>query len=116
MIFRPNQSPEPIPIPNRCAVSRQVGILAASRSWLSFFVRPLHTVNTAIEIHDSRVTEIACRDGAVIVHFRPAYLHKSEGRPAFDAGTGWVQEARLIFADAAASGDYPKWPCDVMDG
>jgi hypothetical protein len=73
-------------------------------------------MNTVIEIHDSRVTEIANRNGTVIVHFQPAYLHKSEDRPAFDAGTGWVQEARLIFAEAAASGDYPEWPCDVMDG
>jgi len=73
-------------------------------------------VNTVIEIHDSRITEIASRNGTVIVHFRPAYLHKSEGNPGIDAGTGWVQEARLIFADAAAIGDYPEWPCDVVDG
>jgi len=73
-------------------------------------------VNTVIEIHDSRVTAIANRDGMVIVHFQPAYLHKSEGRPGFDAGTGWVQEARLTFAEAAISGDFPDWPCDVMNG
>ena len=73
-------------------------------------------MNTVIEIHDSKVSEITNRDGTVIVHFEPAYLHKSEGRPGFDAGTGWIQEACLIFADAATSGDYPEWPCDVMDG
>ena len=33
-----------------------------------------------------------------------------------DAGTGWVQEVCLIFADAATVGDYPEWTCDVMDG
>ena len=53
-------------------------------------------MNTVIEIHDSRVTEISNRNGTVIVHFQPTYLHKSEGRPGLDAGTGWVQEARLI--------------------
>lgn len=73
-------------------------------------------MNTVIEIHDSRVTAIVSRDGTVIVHFQPAYLHKSEGRPGVDAGTGWVQEARLIFTDAAASGVYPEWPCSVMEG
>ena len=73
-------------------------------------------MNTEIEIHDSRVTEISNRNGTVIVHFQPAYLHKSEGRPGLDAGTGWVQEARLIFATAATRGDFPDWPCDVMDG
>lgn len=77
---------------------------------------PRTTVNTTIEIHDSRVVEISKHDGTVIVHFLPAYLHKSEGRPAFDSGTGWVQEARLIFTDATISGDFPEWPCDIRDG
>jgi hypothetical protein len=73
-------------------------------------------MNTLIELHDSKVAEIGERNGTVSVHFIPAYLHKSEGRPGVDCGTGWVQEARLIFADAAASGDFPSLPCDVMDG
>jgi hypothetical protein len=73
-------------------------------------------VNSTIEIHDSRVTNISERDGTVIVHFLPAYLHKSEGRPAFDSGTGWVQEARLTFIEATVSGEFPDWPCNIMDG
>jgi len=73
-------------------------------------------VNIIIELHDSTVAEIAKRDGTVVVHFVPAYLHKSEGRPGFDSGTGWVQDARLIFADASVSGGFPDLPCDVMDG
>src|SRR5258708_8831641 len=73
-------------------------------------------MNSTIEIHDSRVAEIGERDGMVVVHFKPAYLHKSEGRPAFDSGTGWSQEARLIFSEASVSGDFPDWPCDIMDG
>jgi hypothetical protein len=73
-------------------------------------------MNTAIEIHDSRVAEITNQEGTVILDFRPAYLHKSEGRAGFDSGTGWVQNARLIFAEATVSGDFPEWPCDIMDG
>ncbi len=73
-------------------------------------------MNTTIEIHDSTIAEISKRDGIVIVHFMPAYLHKSEGRPAFDSGTGWVQEVRLIFSEASVSGDFPDWPCDIMGG
>jgi hypothetical protein len=73
-------------------------------------------MNTVIEIHDSRVAEITNRDGIVVVHFRPAYLHKSEGRAGIDSGTGWVQDARLIFVEATTSGDFPDWPCDIMDG
>ena len=64
-------------------------------------------MNSIIEIHDSTVAEISERDGTVIVHFLAAYLHKSEGRPAFDSGTGWAQEARLIFSEASVSGDFP---------
>lgn len=73
-------------------------------------------MNTTIEIHDSRVAEITEQNGTVTVHFLPAYLHKSEGRPAIDAGTGWIQEARLIFSEASISGDFPDWPCDIMGG
>ena len=73
-------------------------------------------MNTIIEIHDSTVGEITLQDGAVIVHFLPACLHKSEGRPGIDCGTGWVQDARLVFADASANGNSPNLPCRVMDG
>jgi hypothetical protein len=73
-------------------------------------------MNSTIEIHDSRVAEICESDGNVIVYFRPAYLHKSERRSAIDSGTGWVQEARLIFFEASVNGDFPNWPCDIMDG
>ena len=83
---------------------------------LSVGVGPLAPVNSIIELHDSTVAEFATLDGAVIVHFLPAYLHKSEGRPGVDSGTGWVQEARLIFADASASGISPELPCDAIDG
>jgi hypothetical protein len=73
-------------------------------------------VNTAIEIHDSTIAEVIELNGTVFVHFQRAYLHKSEGQPAFDAGTGWVQEARLFFSEASVSGDFPDWPCDVTGG
>ena len=73
-------------------------------------------MNTTIEIHDSKVTNITQHDGTVIVHFLPAYLHKSEGRPGLDAGTGWVQEAQLIFSEASVRGDSPEWPCNLRGG
>ncbi|MBN9689581.1 MAG: hypothetical protein J0M24_05030 [Verrucomicrobia bacterium] len=73
-------------------------------------------MNTIIELHDSTVATIDGQLGEMIVHFRPAYLHKSQGRPGNDAGTGWVQEARLIFGDASVNGEIPDLPCDIMDG
>jgi hypothetical protein len=73
-------------------------------------------MNTIVELHDSTVAEIEMRDGTMIVHFQPAYLHRSEGRPGRDAGDGLVQEARLIFLHAAVSGDIPPLPCNIVDG
>jgi hypothetical protein len=73
-------------------------------------------VNTEIEIHDSRVIKIDESDGVVIVHFKPAYLHKSEGRSGINVASGWVQEAKLIFSDATIHGDFSDWPCDLIDG
>jgi hypothetical protein len=73
-------------------------------------------VNTIIELHDSTVAEFATRDGESTVQFRPAYLHKSKGRPGFDVGTGWVQEARLLFTGTSVDGLLPQLPCDIIDG
>jgi len=72
-------------------------------------------MDAIIELHDSRVADIVTRDGTVTVHFATAYLHKSEGRPGCDAGTGWTQPARLVFEDGSLSGSFPL-PCDVADG
>jgi hypothetical protein len=73
-------------------------------------------VNATIELHDSEVAAIDQLDGAVTVHFSPAYLHKSEGRPGLDHGSGWVQNAKLSFTNGCAFGDLPELPCDVMSG
>jgi len=73
-------------------------------------------VNTIIELHDSTFAEITKANGDIIAYFAPAYLHKSKGRPGFDPGSGWVQDARLIFSEASTSGDFPELPCDVMEG
>jgi len=73
-------------------------------------------VNTEIEIHDSKVADITYQDNTVVVHFLAAYLHKSEGRPGYDRGTGWAQEGFLIFDQASVNGKFPEWPCDLMDG
>ena len=73
-------------------------------------------MKSIVELHDSKVAEIVDCHGTVTVHFSPAYLHKSEGRPGVDPGIGWVQNARLVFEDASIHGGIPKLPCDVMDG
>jgi hypothetical protein len=73
-------------------------------------------VNTSIEIHDSRAAEIV-RDGdSVRVVLAPAYLHKSPGRPGIDSGTGWTQDALLVFSSGSLAGLVPELPCDITDG
>jgi hypothetical protein len=73
-------------------------------------------LNAIIELHDSRVADIVSIDYKVIARFSSAYLHKSEGRPGYDSGTGWVQEALLTFTDGTIKGIFPEWPCDVLNG
>ena len=60
-------------------------------------------MNTAIELHDSDLTAITYDGASTVLLFSPAYVHRSEGRPGTDAGTGWTQEATLTFSDAAFS-------------
>lgn len=76
----------------------------------------LISVKTKIELHDSMVSAVARHREAVIVHFKPAYLHKSEGRQGYDPGTGWVQEAELFFTDASFDGKLPELPCNILEG
>jgi hypothetical protein len=49
-------------------------------------------MNSLIELHDSRVSNVTRGAGTVTIRFDPPYLHNSEGRPAVDPGTGWIQK------------------------
>lgn len=73
-------------------------------------------MNQMIELHDS---EIACSwfcDGAAVIIFSHAYIHRSEGEPGRDPGTGWSQRAELVIEEAAEI-DLPRaWPCSIYDG
>jgi hypothetical protein len=73
--------------------------------------------NRAIEFHDSTLDSIiAAERGGVILHFSSAYIHESQGEPGRDAGSGWVQEARIHVLGAAAAGELLELPCDLRDG
>ena len=73
-------------------------------------------MNSEIELHDSVISEIHEIDRTVVVEFAPAYLHKSQGTPGLDAGTGWVQNARLRLTGATISGDRPLLPETLSEG
>jgi hypothetical protein len=73
-------------------------------------------MNSCIEIHDTEVAEIRCFEAGVVVRFVNAYVHRSEGRPGVDAGTGWSQEAELFLAEATIIGKVPPLPCLLVVG
>jgi len=73
-------------------------------------------MNSGIELHDSTISRIDQTGSIVEIEFSPAYVHKSEGKPGIDAGTGWVQAARVRFTGASLSGDRPLLPEILSDG
>ncbi len=72
-------------------------------------------MNSAIEIHDSWLTSIDKRDDVLRLRLE-AYIHKSEGTPGVDAGTGWTQDVTLVFGNGIVEGSITEWPADLYDG
>lgn len=72
-------------------------------------------LNCCLEFHDSRADSVTTTDGSVSVVFTSAYLHKSEGMPGVDAGTGWTQAATLEFSSARVSGAHDIGDGRIMD-
>ena len=73
-------------------------------------------MSSGLELHDSRVSRIELVNGAAMIHFSHAYIHKSKGKPGRDPGTGWSQEAELILREAAVSGPLPPLPNTISEG
>ena len=69
----------------------------------------------AIEFHDTTVAGIT-KVGEQVILFLRAYVHQSEGRPGWDAGSGWVQAAALTFTGAKIEGGKPDLPADIWHG
>jgi hypothetical protein len=73
-------------------------------------------VNSGVELHDSILAGLEVLSGVALLAFRPAYLHKSVGRPGIDSGTGWVVDLDLRVMDASLSSTPPSLPADVRGG
>lgn len=74
-------------------------------------------MNEGLELHDSALAS-ARRDGErVVIEFERGYIHRSEGRPGRDPGTGWVQPLRVILEEVAdAPPDEVFEDGDIWDG
>jgi len=72
--------------------------------------------NRAIEIHDSVLDQIRLEDGVALLHFPQVYIHSSSGRPAFDAGSGWTQEAVIRIGNAQIEGKFSQESREAYGG
>ena len=72
--------------------------------------------HSAIELHDSEVERISKEGDSVLISFVEVYIHKSEGIPGVDPGTGWLQKAELHLEDASIEGKAPDLPRWISDG
>jgi hypothetical protein len=73
-------------------------------------------LNAAIELHDSVVSGFERTADALVIKCRPAYIHKSKGRPGIDAGVGVVQDLAIRIEGASVAGNFGDLPADVFDG
>jgi hypothetical protein len=72
--------------------------------------------NRCIELHDSELEGIAFEGRDAVLHFPHVYIHASEGRPAWDRGTGWSQEAFLRIGVAHVDGKFSEESRAAYDG
>jgi hypothetical protein len=68
-----------------------------------------------IELHDSEIKSIEMQ-GAVLVLWMDAYVHRSTGVPGQDAGMGWIHLAALRFNSGRCPARPPELPAEISDG
>src|SRR5712672_3566356 len=73
-------------------------------------------LNSAIELHDSILASVESVGGRTKILLQSAYIHKSEGVPGVDPGTGWVQDVILSVESGSVEGQAVELPYDVSDG
>jgi len=73
-------------------------------------------MSSALELYDSRVSQITFVNGSAMIHFSHAYIHKSKGTPGREPGTGWSQEAELVMEDVTPAGPLPPLPNTIAEG
>jgi hypothetical protein len=69
----------------------------------------------ALEFHDSRLAGLHQQGRKITIQFEPAYLHRSDGEPGISPGSGWHQNAELVFRSATVDGP-PECEGSVSEG
>lgn len=75
-----------------------------------------HEMNAGLEIHDSEVRSVEANANSLTVAFSAAYVHRSSGRPGFDAGSGYAQSVEMEFSGATWVGPLPECVGRLSDG
>ena len=65
---------------------------------------PFASGSAALEFHDSELAALEIGDESVTLRFAPAYVHRSQGTPGVDRGTGWSQDATVSLKKARLTG------------
>ena|SRR5690348_8113181 len=73
-------------------------------------------MKAALELHDSRVSQITLARRVMTLCFSHTYIHKSSGAPGKDPGTGWSQEAQLVLAEVQDFPSPPAIPNTISEG
>jgi hypothetical protein len=73
-------------------------------------------MNEAIELHDATLAKAERVGGDVVLSLAPAYVHRSEGQPGIDPGTGWLQPFEVTLLDAVTDGALPEEAAWVSGG
>ena len=74
-------------------------------------------MNSAVELHDSTLAGIEpFGPDVVVLRFAPAYVHRSEGEPGVDPGSGWIRDIDLVIIGAAVESRPAELPCGLADG
>ena len=72
-------------------------------------------MNSSVELHDSRVAEIARSGSDLHIVFRPAYVHRADGVAGSDPGRGYLQPVEFVFRGATCS-EIGECRGPVLDG
>ena len=69
-----------------------------------------------LELHDSVLSGLKQDGGTAVLQLRPAYVHRSAGRPGIDPGEVYTQDFDIVIEGAQLTEDGPAVPFVVWDG
>ena len=73
-------------------------------------------MNESLEFHDSTVASVRMSDGALVIEFDDAIVHRTSGRPGVDAGDVLLQGAELVFRGAKPDGNISACTGQISSG